>query len=89
MELIANQFSKIQNEYEPLKDGDISVPPYAESEIPKFSPAHVWFTLTKINTSKATVSGDFPAKLIKLFAAYLAEPFADIVNTSVGRGEYP
>ena len=88
-ELIANQFARIQNEYQPLKNDDISVPPFKESEIPHFSPAKVWFALTKINTNKSTAPGDFPAKLIKIFAAYLAEPLADILNTSVGRGEYP
>ena len=72
-----------------MKTDDISVPPFEKSEIPHFSPAQVWFALTKINTNKATVSGDIPAKLIKLFAAYLAEPLTDILNTSVGRGEYP
>ena len=79
-DLIANQFAKIQNEYQPLKTDDISVPPFAKSEIPHFSPAQVWFALTKINTNKATVSGDIPAKLIKLFAAYLAEPLTDIYS---------
>ena len=49
----------------------------------------MWLILTQLKTNKATVPGDFPAKLIKLFAAYLAEPFAVIVNTSVRRGEYP
>ena len=39
--------------------------------------------------NKATVPGDFPAKLSKQFAAYLAEPLADIFNTSIRRGEYP
>ena len=33
--------------------------------------------------------GDFPPKLIKMFAAYLAEPLTDIINTSIRRGEYP
>ena len=42
-----------------------------------------------MQTKKATVSGDIPAKLIKEFAAYLAEPFTDIINTSLKRGEYP
>ena len=88
-DLIANQFAKIQNEYNPLKNDDISVPQFTESEIPSFSPAQVWFALTKLNTNKATVPGDVPAKLIKEFAAYFAEPLADILNTSVGRGEYP
>ena len=32
--------------------------------------------------------GDLPAKLIKEFAAYLAEPLTDIINTSLRRGEY-
>ena len=33
--------------------------------------------------------GDIPAKLVKYFAAYLAEPLTDIFNTSLLRGEYP
>ena len=88
-DIIAQQFARIQNEYEPLKSEDISVPYCAKSDIPHFSPAQVWFALTKLNTNKSTVSGDVPAKLIKEFAAYLAEPLTDILNTSVGRGEYP
>ena len=88
-EMIADQFAKIQNEYEPLNKDDISVPPFEEKDIPQFLPAQVWFALTHINTNKATVPGDVPAKLIKHFAAYLAEPLTDIINTSVGRGEYP
>ena len=42
-----------------------------------------------MQTNKATVPGDVPVKLIKFFAAYLAEPLADIINTSIKRGEYP
>ena len=45
--------------------------------------------LSKLDTNKATVPGDFPAKLSKHFAAYLADPLTDIINTSVVRGEYP
>ena len=88
-ELIAEQFAKIQNEYEPLQDGDISVPHFSESEIPRFTAAQVWFGLTKLSANKATVPGDVPARLIKHFAAYLAEPLTDILNASVRRGEYP
>jgi hypothetical protein len=32
---------------------------------------------------------DVPAKLVKQFAAYLAEPLADIYNSGLRRGEYP
>ena len=82
-EQIADQFARIQNEYEPLLKDDISVPKFEESDIPVFSPAQVWFALTKLNANKSTVTGDFQAKLSKHFAAYLA----DILNTSVRRGE--
>ena len=88
-ELIADKFAQIQNEYESLKTDDISVPPFKEQDVPQFVPAQVWCLLAKIQTNKATVHGDFPAKLIKHFAAYLAEPLSDIINTSVRRGEYP
>ena len=88
-ETIADAFCSIQNEYDPLQSEDINIPEFSESEIPQFSPAQVWFVLSRIDTNKATVPGDFPAFLIKQFAAYLAEPFTDIVNTSVKLGEYP
>ena len=88
-ELIADKFCSIPNEYDPLHKDDIQVPHFSNEDIPQFEPAHVWFHLARLKTNKATVPGDFPAKLTKLFAAYLAEPFADIVNTSIRRGEYP
>ena len=88
-EQIAVQFALIQNEYDELNKDDISVPHFKDSDVPVFSSAQVWFALTKLNTNKATVPGDFLAKLIKHFAAYLAEPLSDILNTSVRRGEYP
>ena len=88
-EIIANKFSSIQNEYEPIKTGDIDVPPFSKDDIPQFQPSQVWLLLSQIKTNKATVPGDFPARLMKQFAAYLADPFTDIVNTSIRRGEYP
>ena len=45
--------------------------------------------MNQLKTNKATVPGDFPAKLIQQFAAYLAEPLTDIINVSIRRGEYP
>ena len=88
-EVIAEQFARIQNEYKPLEKYDISVPPFTTQDVPVFQPAQVWFGLNKLHTNRATVPGDFPAKLCKTFAAYLAEPLTDIMNTSVRRGEYP
>ena len=88
-EQIAETFSAIPNEYEALKAEKIDIPPFQDSEIPQFEPSQVWLLLCKLNTNKATVKGDFPVKLIKIFAAYLAEPLTDIFNTSIRRGEYP
>ena len=65
------------------------IPEYSENEIPQFHPSQVWLHLAKLNTSKSAVEGDFPPKLVKLFAAYLAEPLTDVINTSVRLGEYP
>ena len=88
-EAIAEKFSSIPNQYDPLNSDDISVPTFSEKDVPQFHPSQVWLLLTQLKTNKATVPGDFPAKLIKMFAAYIAEPLTDIVNTSVRRGEYP
>jgi hypothetical protein len=57
--------------------------------IPQFHPAQVWQLLAQLKTNKATVPGDFPATLSKHFAAYLADPLVDIIDTSMTRGEYP
>ena len=80
---------KIPNSYEPLKSDDVIFPPFSDNDVPQFSPARVWFELRKLNPNKSTVPGDFPVKLTKHFAAYLAEPLTDILNTSIKRGEYP
>ena len=88
-EIIADKFSSIQNEYEPIKNEDVCVPPFSNEDVPQFQPSQVWLLLTQLKTNKATVPGDFPAKLIKQFAAYLAEPLTDIINAGIRRGEYP
>ena len=88
-EMIADKFSSIQNEYEPLKDDDVTIPAFEQDDVPQFQPSQIWFHLAKLKTNKATIPGDFPAKLSKHFAAYLAEPLSDVINTSIRKGEYP
>ena len=79
----------IPNEYEELKNENIAIPHFSPDEIPQFEPAQVWKLLAQLKTNKATPPGDFPVKLSKMFAAYLAEPLCDIINSSIRRGEYP
>ena len=88
-ETIADFFSSIPNEYDALQTEDIKIPHFTQDQIPQFHPSQVWLHLTKLKTNKSTVRGDLPTKLIKEFAAYLADPFTDIINTSLRRGEYP
>ena len=87
-EKIAEQFSYIQNEYKPLKKGDISIPNFEEKDVPKLHPSQFWFALSsRVSTNKVTVPGNFPSKLFKHFAAYLADSLTEILNTSIRRGE--
>ena len=88
-EAIAEKFVSVQNSFDALKTEDIEIPPFSASDIPQFHTAQVWFVLSQLDTNKATINNDVPAKLIKRFAAYLAEPFTDILNTAIRRGEYP
>ena len=88
-EKIADKLTSIPNQYEKQKTEDISFPPFTQEEIPQIEPSRVWVLLSQLKTNKANVPGDFPAKLSKMFAACLAEPLADIINTSIRRGEYP
>ena len=71
-EKIADFFSKISQEYEPLKEKDIAIPPYSASSIPTFLPSYVEEKLLKIKINKSVPSGDIPPKLIKLFAKELS-----------------
>ena len=88
-EEIASYFSSIPNEYDALKKEDVKCPPFDDEQVLQFHPSQVWLKMSKIKTNKSTVKGDFPAKLIKEYAAYLAEPFTHIINSSLKRGEYP
>ena len=82
-EKISEYFSSIPNNYKPIKNFD---PPFTQKNVPQFHASEVWMNLTKIKTNKNTVPGDLPAKLIKEFAAYLADHFTDIINTSLKKG---
>ena len=88
-QLISDKFAFIPNQFDALKSEDIKLPSFSPSDVPKFHPAQVWFVLSRLETGKSTVTGDIPAKLIKLFAAYLCEPLTHVFNTCIQRGEYP
>ena len=87
-EAISSRFESIANQYSPLEDSDVNLPPIPDGSIPWMDPAVVYKFLCKIKTTSSTVKDDIPAKVIKMFAIYLAHPLADIIYTSIVRGEF-
>ena len=88
-DLIADDFSEIPNMYRPLHTSDIQISHFHFNDIPQFTAAQVWKKLATMKANKSSREGDIPAKLLKLFAAYLAEPLASILNCSIRNGDYP
>ena len=85
-ESIADSFSAISNEYEPVKKDDIRIPPFSQSSIPQFKPYTIRKYVEKIKTNKSTAPGDIPAKIIKEFASSICIPMADIINSGLKVG---
>ena len=88
-EAIADSFSSISNEYEPVRKDDIVIPPFEKSSIPQYKPHMIRKYLQNIKTNKSTAPGDIPAKVIKEFALFLCIPMADIINTGLRVGHWP
>ena len=60
-EAIADSFSEISNEYEPVDKSDIKIPPFNNSSVPQFKPHQIRKYLQGIKTNKSTAPGDIPA----------------------------
>ena len=88
-EAIADSFSAISNEYEPVNKDKIKIPTFERSSIPQFKPHTIRKYLKNIKTNKSTAPGDIPAKVIKEFALFLCIPMADIINTGLVVGHWP
>ena len=87
-EKIADKFSKVSQEYDPLLDDDIEVPKYDEESVPQFCPIDVQRNLEKVKTNKSVPPGDIPSKLVKIFAAQISVPLCDVINTSIRLGKW-
>ena len=88
-DIIANDFTEIPNQYSPLHKEDIVIPQIKESEVPQFKASQVWKKLATLKLNKSSQKDDIPAKVLRHFAAYLAEPLTDIINCSIRTGDYP
>ena len=88
-EAIADSFSTVSNEYDPIQRDKISIPPFSHSSIPQYKPYQIRKYLQSIKTNKSTPPGDIPAKIIKQCSSLLCVPFCDIVNSGLSKGQWP
>ena len=90
--MISNKLTELlislKGYHDPLVDSDVTLPQIPEGSIPEIQIKDVHKALLRINTKTSTVADDMPAKVIKMFALELSPPLADIINTSVRRGEF-
>ena len=89
-EEIANQFSEISNIYEPLKTEDISLDNISNTKpYPCMEPFFVHQQIKKMKSNSATVVGDIPIKVVKMFGYHLSFPLSNIFKRCCNSGEYP
>ena len=90
VEAIGDNFAKISNSYEPLKDEDINVPSFSNSKPhPLFQPIIVHEKIQKMRKKSSNVPGDIPWKLIREFSVEIAEPLCNILNSATLEGVWP
>ena len=88
-EAIADSFSNISNEYNPVDKNQIRIPPFFQSSVPQYKPHQIRKYLEGIKTNKSTAPGDIPAKIIKEYSQFLCVPFSDVINTGLKVGHWP
>ena len=78
-ETIANHISSMSQEYDHLKNEDITIPYFTKSTIPHIRVTEVEEKIMMIKTKKSTANGDIPAKLIKVAAESIAIPLTNVM----------
>ena len=96
VELIADYFSSISQEYLPLEIS--ALPPNVQSHlstptcdqiIPRLSAFDVYCKIVRAKKPRSKVPGDLPRKIVKHFAHLIAPPNAAIFNTNTSTAVYP
>ena len=89
-ELIADEFAKISNLYDPLKSEDIEMPSQENSKpYPLFEPNQIYEKIRKMKKKASTVCGDIPWKIISEFSVEFSDPLSNIFNSSTLDGIWP
>ena len=88
-EIFAHKFAEVSQEYDKLKKEDIEIPDFSDDDFPVITEVDVKNILDEIDTSKANVHGDIPAKIVKHFSEQLAFPVSNVINSSIRQGVWP
>ena len=75
--IIADRFSAVSNEYDPIDTGRLNTPCDQEGSAPIFSPLQVLNHLLKLKNKKSTAPDDIPEIIIKEFSKFLCVPLSD------------
>ena len=95
-EKIADYFSNLSQEYEPLAFENL--PPNIKNSIheakndpciPRLEPFQVYHKILKAKKPNSMVQGDVPKRILQLFSPELAEPISTIYNKINTTFEYP
>lgn len=89
VELIADKFAKVSNEYAPLDRSQIKIPLFSHSDTPEISEKEVLETLNDLNPNKSESKDDVPAKILKRFSKFLSKPLTILVNKAIKEGYWP
>ena len=90
VELIADQFAAISNEYDPLLTDDFTVPDMTASKpCPFFEPYQIYQKIKKMKKKASTVIGDIPWRIILEYSAELSDPLSNIYNSALLDGVWP
>ena len=89
-EIIADEFVKISNLYQPLKTEDIKIPTSGDSEpVPLFEPYQIYEKISKMKRKSSTVFGDIPWRVILEYAVEFSFPLSNIYNSGTLEGVWP
>ena len=88
-EKIADHYSLISNQYDPIKLEDFKSEGHDSKSLPLLEPYQVYLKMKKMKKKSSTVLNDVPWKVIFEFSVELAEPLCHIFNSSIIDGVWP
>ena len=89
-EMIADHYSQISNQYQPLTGDDFSNYSNGPGTLPPYVSAYkVNKVIKTMNRKSATVLDDIPMKLIYLFSYELSDPISHVTNACLLEGAHP